>query len=140
MSLRMSACGVVCSECGAHIAGVSNDPALKERVANAWRTIYKMDVPPEGLVCSGCLSVEGPVFAACKDCWVRECVLSKGIAHCALCDQYPCAELERVQAQYDGLEKLAETMPEEQFAEFVLPYCQVRERLAAAIRRPWDWS
>jgi len=119
---------------------LSTDPALKERVANAWRTLYKLDVSPEALVCSGCLSLEGPVFAACKECWVRECVLSKGIAHCGLCEQFPCAELERVQAQYDGLERLAETMSEEDFAQLVLPYCQVRERLSAAVRRPWDWS
>jgi hypothetical protein len=140
MSLRMSACGVVCSECGAHVAGLSEDRAVQERVANAWRTIYKLDVAPEDLMCNGCLSMEGPVLAACKDCWVRQCVLSKGIAHCGLCEQFPCAELERVQAQYDGLEKLAESMSEEEFAEFVLPFCQVRERLSAAVRRPWDWS
>lgn len=140
MSLRMSACGVVCSECGAYRARLSGDPAHRERVANAWRTLFQMDVPPEALQCAGCLSVGAPVFPSCKDCWVRECVLSKGIAHCGLCDQYPCAELERVQAQYDGLEKLAQTISEEEFAEFVLPYCHVRERLAAAVRRPWDWS
>jgi hypothetical protein len=140
MSLRMSACGVVCSECGAYVAGQSSDPAAQQRVANAWQAIYKLDVTPESLSCSGCLSLDGTVFATCKDCWVRNCVLSKGIAHCGLCDQYPCAELERVQAQYDGLEKMAETLPEDQFAEFVLPFCQVRERLASAVRRPWDWS
>jgi hypothetical protein len=140
MSVRMSACGVVCSDCGAYVAGQTEDRAVHEQFANAWHTIYKLDVTPEAMSCSGCLSVDGPVFATCKDCWVRQCVLSKGIAHCGLCDQFPCAELERVQAQFDGLEKLAETMPEEQFARFVLPYCQVRERLSSAVRRPWDWS
>lgn len=140
MTVRVSACGVVCSECGAYVAGQTSDRAMQERVAKAWHTIYKLDVAPEALSCAGCMSVEGPVLATCKDCWVRQCAMSKGIAHCGVCDQYPCAELERVQAQYDGLEKLAETMPEEEFAEFVLPYCQVRDRLSSAIRRPWDWS
>jgi len=140
MAVRMSACGVVCSECGAYVAGATLDRAHQERVATAWRTIYKLDVAPESVVCGGCLNMEATPFATCKDCWVRQCVMAKGIAHCGLCEQYPCAELERVQAQFDGLERLAETLSEEEFAEFVLPYCQVRERLAAAVRRAWDWS
>lgn len=139
MTVRMSACGVVCSECGAYLAGQSSDPAVKERVAKAWHDIYKIDVAPDALACSGCLSSDG-VFASCGDCWVRQCAMSKGLANCSVCDQYPCAELGRVQSQYDGLEKLAETMSEDEFARFVLPFCQVRERLAAATRRPWDWS
>jgi hypothetical protein len=140
MPNRMSACGVVCAECGAYIAGQTADPAVKERVAKAWHDIYKMDFAPEALVCVGCVSTDGPVLATCKDCWVRQCVMSKGIANCGVCDQYPCAELERVQSQYDGLEKLAETLSEDDFARFVLPYCQVRERIAAATRRSWDWA
>jgi hypothetical protein len=140
MSLRMSACGVVCSECGAYVAGQSSDPAVKERFTKAWRDLYKIDVAPEAMVCSGCQSLDGPVFAVCKDCWVRQCAMSKGIAHCGVCDQFPCAELERVQAQYDNLDRMAASMSEEDFAAFVLPYCHVRERLSSAVRRPWDWS
>lgn len=140
MEIRMSACGVVCSECGAFLAAKKADPAIQERVAAVWNRVYGLDVKPETVTCGGCLNVDAVAFATCNDCWVRECVLSKGIAHCGLCDQYPCAELERVQAQYDDLEKKAETMSEEDFATYVLPYCHSRERLAAATRRPWDWS
>lgn len=140
MAIQMSACGVVCSECGAFVAARKQDPAAQERVAAIWNKIYKLELKPESISCGGCLNVNAVPFATCKDCYVRECVLSKGIAHCGLCDQYPCAELERVQAQFDGLEKLSETMSEEEFAEFVAPYCQSRERISSAVRRPWDWA
>jgi len=140
MTVHMSACGVVCSECGAYVAARKQDPSLQQHVAAVWNRIYKLDVKPESVSCGGCLNLDAVPFATCKDCYVRECVLAKGIAHCGLCDAYPCAELERVQAQFDGLEKLAETMSEEEFAAFVLPYCLAREHLAAAVRRPWDWS
>jgi hypothetical protein len=140
MGVEISACGVVCSQCGAFVAAKKADPALQVRVADTWNKIYKLEVKPESVSCGGCLNVDAVPFATCKDCFVRECVLSKGIAHCGLCDQYPCAELERVQAQFDGLEKLAATMSEDDFAEMVEPYCQSRERISAAVRRPWDWA
>jgi hypothetical protein len=140
MAIRMSACGVICSECGAYLAGQKADEAFQQRVADAWQSIYKLDVAPEALSCGGCLNVDAPAFATCNDCFVRQCVLAKGIAHCGLCDQYPCAELERVQAQFDGLEKLAETMPEAEFDQFVQPYCGISARISAAIRQPWEWA
>jgi hypothetical protein len=140
MTIQMAACGVVCSECGAYLAAKSADPALQERVAAVWNRIYGIEVKPQAVTCGGCLSVDAVPFSSCRDCWVRTCVLSKGIAHCGLCDQYPCAELEKVQAQYDHLAKKAESMSGEEFAAYVLPYCHARERLASATRRPWDWS
>lgn len=140
MSIQMSACGVVCSECGAFLAGKKADTAVQERVAAMWNKVYGLEVKPETVTCGGCLNTDAVAFVTCQDCFVRQCVLAKGIAHCGICDEYPCAELERVQRQFDGLEKLAEKMSEQEFAENVLPYCQARERIAAAVRRPWDWS
>ena len=140
MAIRMSACGIVCSECGAYLAGQTSDPAVKQQVAAAWHDIFKFDVAPDALSCGGCLNMEAPAFATCQDCFVRQCVMAKGIAHCGVCDEYPCAELNRVQAQTDGMEKLAETMPEEEFARFVQPFCGTRKRMSAATRPLWDWS
>lgn len=140
MAIHMSACGVVCSDCGAYLAAQKGDPAYQREVAAAWKRIFNLDVPAEALTCAGCTSVEGVAFATCKECFVRQCVQAKGIAHCAVCDDYPCAELSRAQSQYDNLEQMAGRLSEDDFARYVAPYCQARERLAAAIRRPWDWS
>jgi hypothetical protein len=140
MAVRMSACGIVCSDCGAYIAQQKGDPAYQAEVAAAWKRIFNLDVPPEALSCAGCTSLEGQTFSSCQDCFVRQCALAKGIAHCGLCDDFPCAEFNRVQAQYDHLDQMAERLSEDDFARYVAPYCEARERLAAAVRRPWDWS
>ncbi len=140
MTIVMSACGNLCSDCPAYVAGRTHDRTRQERIAAAWQKIYDLTFPPETITCGGCPGDQPAAFVSCRQCAVRLCVTAKGLAHCALCEEYPCAKLDKAQADFDGLESMADKLSEEEFAEFVAPYCHARDRLAAALRRPWDWS
>jgi hypothetical protein len=129
MTIHMSACGVICSECPACLAGQSNNPAERERVATAWHEIYGLNFGPEVLSCGGCLGSDEAVFVTSRKCSARCCCRSRGLASCAACAARPCADLERAQSIWDGLEERATTLPESVFKEFVLPYCHARQRV-----------
>jgi hypothetical protein len=129
MIIHMSACGVICSACPAYLAGQSNDPAGRERVAAAWHEIYGLNFGPEAIACGGCLGSDEAVFCTSRKCSARRCCRLRGLASCAACADRPCADLERAQSIWDGLEEKAKTLPESAFKEFVLPYCHARQHV-----------
>ena len=129
MTIHMSACGVICSACPAYLAGQSNDPADRERVATAWHEIYGLNFGPEAIACGGCLGSDEAVFCTSLKCSARRCCRSRDLASCAECADRPCADLERAQSNWDGLEEKAKSLPESTFKEFVLPYCHARRRV-----------
>ncbi|HUJ45478.1 MAG TPA: DUF3795 domain-containing protein [Opitutaceae bacterium] len=136
MTIQMSACGVICSECPAFLAGQAKDPAACERVAGAWHRLYGLDFGPDVLSCGGCLGSDEDLFFTSRKCAARRCCRSRGLASCAACADRPCADLERAQSAWDGLEERAQTLPEPVFREFVLPYCHARERVPAKPDKP----
>lgn len=49
---------------------------------------------PAEIHCGGCQSAAvNPVF--CGGCYLRTCARGRGLAHCAACPCYPCAQVER---------------------------------------------
>ncbi len=129
MTIHMSACGVICAECPAYLAGQSNDPAVRERVVAAWHEIYGLNFGPEMISCGGCLGSDEAVFFTSRKCSARRCCRSRGLANCAACADRPCTDLERAQSVWDGLDERARTLPESAFNEFVRPYCHARQRV-----------
>ena len=129
MTIHMSACGVICSECPAFLAGQAKDPAARARVAAAWHELYELDFGPELISCGGCLGADEDLFFTSRKCAARRCCRSRGWDSCAGCADRPCADLERAQSIWDGLEERAKTLPEPVFREFVLPYCHARRRV-----------
>lgn len=129
MTIHMSACGVICAECPAFRARQANDPAMRERVAAAWHTLYELNFGPAVISCGGCLGSDEDLFFTSRNCSARRCCRSRGLASCAGCADRPCADLERAQSVWDGLEERAKTLPEPVFREYVLPYCYARQRV-----------
>ncbi len=89
--------------------------------------IYGLNFGPEAIACGGCLGPDEAVFCTSRKCSARRCCRSRGLASCAECADRPCADLERAQSIWDGLEEKAKTLPESAFREFVLPYCHARQ-------------
>ena len=135
MTIRISACGVVCARCPAFLAGRAKDPAARERVASAWHELYGLDFGPDVISCGGCLGPDEDVFCTSRNCSARRCCRSRGLRGCAECPDRPCAELERAQSVWDGLEERAATLPGPVFREFVQPYCHARRRVPRAPAR-----
>ena len=100
MAEMVSCCGLLCSECGAFVATKNDDDAKRAEVAELWSKGYGVDLKPEDINCSGCLSDTEPLFGHCQVCEVRKCAGEKAVENCAHCDEYACEKL-------DGIFKMA---------------------------------
>ena len=133
IDIQMSACGVLCSGCGAFRAD-SKGNEYQQTVAAAWRRIYGRDEATADISCHGCLGPDEQVFHTSVRCTARRCCMSKGFKSCAECPKNSCDYLERAQSVWDGVPQIGSTLSAEDFERYALPYCGHRERLAAARR------
>ncbi len=85
-------CGLDCSRCDAYIATKENNDSKRYETAEKWSQMYKHDIKPEQINCYGCKSA-GMKFFHCEDCEIRQCSISKGVEHCAACEDYICDTL-----------------------------------------------
>lgn len=131
MDKLMSACGVMCSGCGAYLAA-SKGPAYQQQVADAWRRIYGLDEISANISCTGCLGSDEDVFHTSIRCTARRCCRSKGFKSCAECPEISCEYLERAQSVWDGVPQIGSSLCAADFDRYASPYCGHRERLAAA--------
>ena len=131
MDKLMSACGVMCSECGAYLAG-SKGPAYQQQVAEAWRRIYGRNETTANISCDGCLGPDEDVFHTSVRCTARRCCRSKGFNSCAECPEKLCEYLERAQSVWDGVPQIGSSLSAADYDRYARPYCGHRERLAAA--------
>jgi len=132
MTRMMSACGVLCSGCPAFRD--KEDRIDREETVAAWRRIYGLREQAADISCGGCLGPDDQLFHSCKKCKARQCFRKKGLRSCAECTVESCARLERAQAQWDSIAKLVNVVPRADFAKYVKPYCNHRERLERARR------
>jgi hypothetical protein len=126
----MSACGVLCSGCGAYHAAAKGQD-YQQQVADAWRRIYDRGEETANISCSGCLGSDEDVFHTSIRCTARRCCLNKGFRSCAQCPKDSCVDLERAQSVWDGVPQIGSSLSPEDFERYALPYCGHRERLAA---------
>ncbi len=134
MTRMMSACGVLCSQCPAHLAR-EKGRAHQKRTADAWRRIYGLREPAANISCGGCLGPDSQVFHASRACKARRCCRSKGFSSCAECPVESCPDLETAQSVWDAVPRLADVLSRADFAAYARPYCGHRGRLAAARAR-----
>jgi hypothetical protein len=127
----MSACGVMCSECGAYHAA-SKGQAYQQEVADGWRRIYGRDEEIRKIDCGGCLSSDEEVFYTSIRCTARRCCRGKEFRSCAECLEESCTLLARAQSVWDEVPQIGATLSTTDFEKYARPYCGHRERLAAA--------
>jgi len=89
---KISFCGIDCSTCPAHLATQGNDAAKLAEVAKGWSS-EELPLGPEDVLCDGCHAERVAKFA--PECTTRQCGLEKGVANCALCEEYVCEKLEK---------------------------------------------
>ena len=93
MDKIISSCGLMCSECPAYLACKTNDNKKREETAKVWSEMYKADIKPEDINCTGCMSDTEVLFSHCKVCEIRKCAKLKELKNCAHCVEYPCQRL-----------------------------------------------
>ena len=94
MDEMISVCGLACHECGARIATLTNDDDKRAETAAEWSKQFGADIDPKNINCLGCLSTTEPIFSHCRECEIRLCGLSRGVANCAHCPDYVCDKIE----------------------------------------------
>ena len=92
MEKIIAACGLLCNECLAYKATLTNNDELRDTTAQFWSTIYGTLHTKEDINCQGCMT-QGTKYAHCDVCEFRLCAIEKGLNHCGECDEYPCEKL-----------------------------------------------
>ena len=92
MSVIISHCGLVCSECSAYKATVTNDDSLREQTAKEWSIMFGGHIKPASVNCLGCQQNE-VLFDHCRTCEIRTCATAKGFDSCAPCPDFGCKKV-----------------------------------------------
>ena len=101
MARRMIAyCGIDCAKCPAY-----RFPRLGEKLhmKGLFQGLLKRGMKSKGLpvpdgevICDGCTAIDARCLKPCLECAVRCCAMETGVAHCALCDKFPCERLQGI--------------------------------------------
>jgi hypothetical protein len=124
---RLSAvCGLFCPSCTVFI-GTKEDPRRLQALAERYK------LPIEAWECEGCRSNKRSYY--CENiCKMAPCAAQKGIEFCGDCDEYPCEELKKFQAErphrlelWEAQQRIAQIgfskWFEEMLAHFSCPGC-----------------
>ena len=85
-------CGLDCESCEARLATVTNDEALRRKVAAHWSELNGVEITPEMIRCAGC-RVDGVKTPYCESlCPIRRCALDRGIETCGSCAEMETCE------------------------------------------------
>ena len=87
---HVAPCGLYCGVCRIHHATQENDLAYLKRLLRIYaRRFPEMaSLPPDELLCDGCLSARR--FPFCQECSIRDCAQQKGLQGCYACADFPC--------------------------------------------------
>jgi hypothetical protein len=92
MDRMVAFCGLVCTDCPAYIATQADDrDALEALIPH-----MSQGSTIEDALCDGCLTVDGRLVLACRNCQVQACGQALGLPNCAHCDEYVCGKLEPI--------------------------------------------
>lgn len=110
MENPLAFCGVMCSECPTFKATQTGDELLRKQVADMWSKGFGMTLKPEDIICDGCQTDNGRLFAHCGTCIIRKCCQEKDLNNCGSCTEFSCKDLDafhsRVPAARSNLERL----------------------------------
>jgi len=129
----LGVCGLYCGACYHYRASFPEGAHLVEEAARQGRAL-------QGFSCQGCRSDRLYVHPGCAQCEFRACAGEKGVVHCGLCAEYPCARLRAFQSDgrphhrdvLDNLEALKTLGPERWLAE-------QERRWRCACGAPFSW-
>lgn len=86
-------CGIDCSQCQIYQASVEDDLEKKKEIKKSWST-DKFPLTMDSVECFGCKGDEIVKFSA--KCNIRICAISKTLASCAFCPEFPCQMIHKV--------------------------------------------
>jgi hypothetical protein len=82
MSRMVAYCGVICTDCPAHIATQVDDRDALEQVLAHWREDFNAPhITIQDIICDGCLTDEGPLSGYCQHCRIRPCAVVRDVTN-----------------------------------------------------------
>ena len=100
MNTYVAYCGLDCETCEARLATVSDDQALREKVAKEWTELNGVEITPEMINCTGC-RIAGAKTPYCESlCPIRQCALDKKVETCGSCQEMMTCEKLRAIINY----------------------------------------
>lgn len=129
----LTRCGYRCDLCLAYKPNVEKNPTNQQKVSDGWHKYFGFRIPPSEICCDGCMA-EHPKLID-QNCPVRPCVIEKGLAHCAQCDEYICGKLKERIVIYEEIQKrIGTAIRADDRRCFIYPY-ENKERLDAYRRQ-----
>lgn len=129
MNQILSRCGFRCDLCLASKPNIENNPQYRQKLSDGWHKYFGFRISPKKISCDGCLTTTSNLLD--QECPVRPCVIERKINHCGECDNYICDKLKERIVVYNEIEqKVKETISEEDYRCFILPY-ENKKRLDA---------
>ena len=93
----IACCGLDCETCEARLATISNDNALRKKIAKNWSELNHVEITPEMINCSGCRIPGAKTPYSNSLCPIRTCAMSKKHETCGNCsDIKTCKKLAMV--------------------------------------------
>ncbi len=117
----LTRCGYRCDLCLAYRPNVEVHPSNQQKLSDGWHRYFGFRIAPEKIICDGCMS-ENPELID-QACPVRPCVIEKGWANCAQCEQYVCEKItERLVVYEEVKERIGAEIPADDYLCFIQPY------------------
>jgi hypothetical protein len=117
----LSKCAYRCDLCLAYGPNVAREDRRAE-LSDGWHAIFGFRIPPEKIVCDGCVSGDNPRLID-KGCPVRPCAVARKLDNCGHCGDYPCERIgERVVSRMELEKKLGRKLTNREHELFVKPY------------------
>ena len=92
MKQLIAICGLNCETCEARTATLTDDDALRRKVARLWSELNHAEITPEMINCVGCRA-EGVKTPYCESlCPIRQCALGRKADTCADCGEMETCE------------------------------------------------
>lgn len=125
----LTRCGYRCDLCLAYAPNVRQSDD-RVRLSTGWKEYFRLEVPPDRIVCDGCLSRGAPRLLD-AGCPVRPCVIGKGLENCGQCGRMPCSRLRQRIVDAGKIETArGAPIPRADRRDFIRPY-ENRARLEA---------
>jgi hypothetical protein len=93
----IACCGLDCETCEARLATISNDNALRKKIAKNWSELNHVEITPQMINCSGCRIPGAKTPYSNSLCPIRTCAMGKKFETCGnCCDINTCKKLAMV--------------------------------------------
>ncbi len=85
MNAYIAYCGLDCEKCEARLATVTNDEALRQKIAAEWSALNGVEITAQMIHCVGC-RIEGVKTPFCESlCPIRRCAVERRVKTCGSC-------------------------------------------------------